>query len=256
MTTADAPAPTGDFQTVPSHAEWMLLARDAYERLVDTFAGLSAPDWSRPTPCDGWTVRDLAGHVVGSMRAAATLRETISQQRAVKRRAAETGEQEVDAMTAIQLERASDLDDQQVVDELHALVGPALRGRSRLPGFVRHGAGFSVKMGSIDERWNLDYFFGCILTRDTWLHRIDLCDALGREPDLDGNDRRIVGDVAMEWARRHGRPAELMLTGPAGGRLSAGDGGDEITIDAIEFCRVVSGRTAHPHPLLAQEVPF
>jgi hypothetical protein len=35
-----------------------------------------------------------------------------------------------------------------------------------------------------------------------------------------------------------------------------GSGGDEITLDAIEFCRVVSGRRPHPHRLLAQEVPF
>jgi uncharacterized protein (TIGR03083 family) len=256
MTRGPAPTATGDFHTVPSHAEWMPLARDACERLVETFGGLSAHDWSRPTPCDGWSVRDLAGHVVGSMRAAASLRETMSQQRAVKRRAIETGEQEVDAMTAIQLERAADLDHQQVVDELRSLVEPALRGRARPPGFVRRRAGFHVTMGSIDERWNLDYFLGCILTRDSWLHRIDLCDALGHEADLDHNDRRIVGDVAMEWVRRHGRPAELILTGPAGGRLSAGEDGDEITIDAIEFCRVVSGRSAHPHPLLGQEVPF
>lgn len=256
MTTADAPAATGDFQPVPSHAEWMQLARDAYERLVGTFAGLDNQDWSRATPCDGWSVRDLAGHVVGSMRAAASLRETVSQQRAVKRRVAATGGQEVDAMTAIQLERTAELNEQQVVTELRALVEPALRGRSKMPGFVRRRAGFQVTMGAIDERWNLDYFLGCILTRDAWLHRIDICDTLDREPELDGDDRRIVGDVAVEWARRHGRPVELTLTGPPGGHLSAGNGGDEITLDAIEFCRVVSGRTTHPHPLLAHEVPF
>lgn len=27
-------------------------------------AGVGAADWSRPTPCDGWTVRDLLNHVV------------------------------------------------------------------------------------------------------------------------------------------------------------------------------------------------
>jgi hypothetical protein len=62
--------------------------------------------------------------------------------------------------------------------------------------------------------------------------------------------------VAVEWARRHGAPVELHLTGPAGGRLSVGSAGDEITLDAVEFCRVVSGRRPHPHPFLAQEVPF
>ena len=102
----------------------------------------------------------------------------------------------------------------------------------------------------------MDHFLGCILTRDAWLHRIDLADALGAVPELDADDRVVVGDVASEWARRHGEPVRLTLTGPAGGVLEVGAGGDELTLDAVEFCRVVSGRSTHEHPLLAQPVPF
>lgn len=256
MTVTEPPAVAGDLRPVASHADWMPLARDSYRRLVDRVAALGPDDWGRPTPCEGWTVRDLAGHVLGSMRAAARLRETASQQRAVRKRAASTGEQEVDAMTAIQIERTAHLTEQELIRELHSLVDPAVRGRSRLPGFVRRRAGFHVKMGTVDERWDLDYFLGCILTRDAWLHRIDLADALDEDPVLDDVDRRIVADVAVEWARRQRRPVDLVLTGPAGGHLVAGDGGDVLEMDAIEFCRVVSGRRSHPHPLMAQEVPF
>lgn len=256
MTMTELAPVTGDFAPVGSHAEWMRLARDAYQRLADDFAALEPADWARPTPCEGWTVRDLSGHLVGAMRAAASLRETMSLQLAVKKRAKRTGELEVDAMTALQVERAADLTSEQVVTELQTLVEPAVRGRSRVPGFVRRRAGMEVKVGSIEERWELDHLLGCILTRDAWLHRIDLADALDAAPDLDDNDRRIVGDAAVEWARRHGQPVELTLRGPAGGHLSSGRGGDAITIDAVEFCRVVSGRRRHEHPLLAQEVPF
>ena len=244
------------FEPVGSHAEWMPLARDAYQRLVAAFAALEDDDWDRPTPCDGWTVRHLAKHLVGAMRSAATLRETASQQLAVARRVRRTGEQEVDALTAIQIERADDLGPAELVAELRALVEPAVRGRSRPPAFLRRLVRIRVVMGDLDERWSLDYFLGCILTRDAWLHRIDLADALGRQPDLDDRDRRIVGDVAGEWGRRHGQPVELVLTGPAGGRLVVGAGGDRLELDAVEFCRVVSGRSSHPHPLLAQLVPF
>lgn len=256
MTTTDSTTITGDLTPVGSHAAWMPLAHDSYRRLADRFAELAPDDWARPTPCAGWTVRDLSGHVLGSMRAAARLRETLSQQRAVKKRAAVTGEQEVDAMTAIQIERTADLGADEVVGELASLVEPAVRGRGRLPGFIRRRAGFSVKMGAIDERWNLDYFLGCILTRDAWLHRIDLADTLGEGPVLDDADRRIVGDVACEWARRHGRPVELTLTGPAGGSLTVPGGGDRLSLDAVEFCRILSGRSTHPHPLMSHEVPF
>ena len=71
-------------------------------------------------------------------------------------------------------------------------------------------------------------------------------------PDHDG---RIVADVAAEWARRHGQPFSLHLGGPAGGRFTSGTGGEEITIDAVEFCRILSGR-ATGAGLLTQEVPF
>ena len=247
---------TNQLQPVDDFDEWMVLAGDAYRRLVAAFDRLAPDDWERDTPCEGWTVRHLGQHLVGALRAASSLRETLSLQRATANRAKATGEQEVDAMTAIQIERASDLDGPAIVDELRRLMEPAVRGRRRLPRAVRRRARIPVEMGGLEEKWTLEYFLGCILTRDAWLHRIDLADTLGRAPEMDAHDRAIVGDVAAEWARRHGQPVELELTGPAGGRLSSGIGGPTLTLDAIEFCRVVSGRSPHPHPLLAQEVPF
>ena len=69
------------------------------------------------------------------------------------------------------------------------------------------------------------------------------------------HDGRIVADVVAEWARVHGRPYRLTLTGPAGGTWSAGAAGEELSLDAIEFCRIISGR-ASGEGLLAHEVPF
>ncbi len=95
-----------------------------------------------------------------------------------------------------------------------------------------------------------------ILTRDTWMHRIDLARAVGADLDLDGlHDGRIVADVAAEWARRHGRPCTLTLTGPAGGTYTIGTNGQALELDAVEFCRILSGR-ADGDGLLAQDVPF
>ncbi len=246
----------GDFAAVERFEEWRPLARDAYKRLADGFAALDARDWERPTPCEGWTVRDLGGHLVGAMRGAARLREMMSQQRQISSRVKQTGENMTDVMTAVQIERTAGLAPDGIVAEMQALVEPAVKGRFRAPGPVRRRVRFPVEIGSIREPWTLEYLNGCILTRDAWLHRIDLCDALGVAPTLDQTDRKIVGDVAVEWARRHGRPVTLTLTGPVGGGLIAGEDGPSLTIDAVEFCRVVSGRSTHDHPLMAQEVPF
>ena len=69
------------------------------------------------------------------------------------------------------------------------------------------------------------------------------------------HDGRLVADVVADWARRHRQPFTLTLGGPAGDRFSAGDGGPDLDLDAIEFCRIVSGRAAGAG-LLAISVPF
>ena len=65
----------------------------------------------------------------------------------------------------------------------------------------------------------------------------------------------LVADVAAEWAQRHGQPCILILTGPAGGRWAWGTGGPSYELDAVEFCRLVSGRGSGDG-LLATPVPF
>jgi hypothetical protein len=89
-----------------------------------------------------------------------------------------------------------------------------------------------------------------------WMHRIDLARATGKTLDLDpGHDGRIVADVFAEWAGTHGEPVTLSLQGPAGGRYRSGTGGEHVDMDAIEFCRILSGRgqgtgiLRHPLPL-------
>jgi hypothetical protein len=85
---------------------------------------------------------------------------------------------------------------------------------------------------------------------------MDIALATGRDPVLTAeHDGRIVADVVAEWSRRHDAAYRLTLTGPAGGRWSRGDGGEEITLDAVDFCRVLSGRGSGDG-LLAVEVPF
>jgi hypothetical protein len=88
------------------------------------------------------------------------------------------------------------------------------------------------------------------------MHRIDLALATGRPVDLTADhDGRLVADVVDEWAKVHDRPYDLTLTGPSGGRWSSGAGGASMLLDAVDFCRVLSGR-ATGDGLLAQQVPF
>ncbi|MBF6605093.1 MAG: hypothetical protein IVW53_05870 [Chloroflexi bacterium] len=85
--------------------------------------------------------------------------------------------------------------------------------------------------------------FEVILTRDTWIQHVDIARATGRDmvltPEHDG---RIVEDCVLDWARKHRRPFNLVLGGPAGGRFEAGTGEPPTEIDAVEFVRALSGR--------------
>jgi hypothetical protein len=69
------------------------------------------------------------------------------------------------------------------------------------------------------------------------------------------HDGRIVADAVADWADRHGRPFTLHLEGAAGGEFVQGEDGEELALDAVEFCRILSER-APGEGLLAQPVPF
>ncbi len=88
------------------------------------------------------------------------------------------------------------------------------------------------------------------------MHRSDIAQALGRPMKLTReHDGVIIADVVAEWARRHGQPFELVLTGPVGGHWSSGEPTETITLDAEHFCRILSGREPGAG-LMTTFVPF
>ncbi|MEJ7755235.1 MAG: hypothetical protein WKF83_01880 [Nocardioidaceae bacterium] len=95
-----------------------------------------------------------------------------------------------------------------------------------------------------------------ILTRDPWMHRVDISRATGRSMGLTAeHDGVLVADVVTEWAARHGEPCRLNLTGVAGGSWDFGADGPVLELDAIDFCRTLSGREPATG-LLKAAVPF
>ena len=112
------------------------------------------------------------------------------------------------------------------------------------------------EVGGREEDWTLGYLIDIILTRDPWMHRVDIVRATGARHMLSAeHDSLLVADVVAEWAGRHGQPFALRLTGPAGGTWERGDSGPRIEMDAVEFCRQVSGRGTAAG-LTSTQVPF
>lgn len=238
-----------------SRAEARVLAATEYDRMIDQLRSLSPADWDAPTECPGWNVRAMAGHSVAMLSDFGSFRSVMRRMSSASKAAKRDGVAMVDAMTAQQIADVASLSTDELVTLATANAPRAVAWRTKASPIRRMP--MKEEVGGKSETWKLAYLFDVILTRDPWMHRGDIARATGHDlvltPDHDG---RIVADVVAEWARRHGQPFTLRLTGPAGGSFVSNDGGaDVIEIDAVEFCRTLSGRVAGSG-LLSQEVPF
>ncbi len=234
-----------------THGDWMEAAQEEYRRLDALLRDLRADEWERPTDCDEWDVRAMVAHLVGGADCAASVREML-RQAYQGRRLRKEGDL-VDKMNAVQVAERVMHTPSRLVADLAVAGERAVRARSRLPRPVR---AVPLPFGPPLGTKPLGYLMGRIYTRDEWMHRMDICRATGREPQLTaGHDGRIVDDVVREWTSLHGSSYALELTGTAGGTWRSGQTGPRITLDAVEFCRTVSGR-ASGAGLLATTVPF
>ncbi len=234
--------------------ESVALARTETSRMVALLRDLRTADWARPTDCTDWDVRALAGHVLG-MTETFTALPLVARTMIGAGRAQQPGTSFIDTMTARQVRANASLSTGELISRM-GTAGPAQarwRGSRRvlrampMPNELRDGT---------TETWRFAFILDVILTRDTWMHRVDVATATGRPLELTADhDGRIVADVVAEWARRHGQPFRLHLTGPAGGDFAHGEPSAEITLDAVRFCRTLAGRVPG-EGLLAQEVPF
>jgi uncharacterized protein (TIGR03083 family) len=234
----------------------MRLAETEYTRCAELFRSLRPADWTVHTDCPAWDVRQMACHMLGMVEMAASIRENIRQ----LRKAARAGGVPIDALTQLQVDERTGWTPQRITERFAARAGKAASGRRRIPAFVRRRAmPQTQRVNGADEPWTVGYLTDTILTRDPWMHRLDITIATGTTPRLTpDHDGVIVADVVTEWAERHGKDFTLALTGPAGGTWTVGANGPELTLDTVDFCRAASGRPASVSlgDLLNTEVPY
>jgi uncharacterized protein (TIGR03083 family) len=241
-----------------THAEAM--RRQAHE-LSCTLAVLRSLDdagWTTATACPAWDIRAMYQHVLGACEAGASVRENVRQLRRARAHRKQHGGPLEAALSAVQVRERAGLSPAQVIERLTTVAPKTVRGRARIPTLVRNHAKLAID-GPVHETWELGYLVDTIYLRDLWMHRADAACALGLTLELTAvHDGRIVANIVAEWARRHGKPFLLDLTGPAGGRYASSPDVGETehhSLDAIEFCRTLAGR-GHPTGLLATIVPF
>lgn len=240
------------------HAEAMDLTVVEHDRFHAQLDALGPGDWERPTDWEGRDVRAVAVHVLGSARGQASLPEMVRQVRAGRRSGAKRWRDRADATQLADGARltAAELPDAWAVESYRAL-----HARQRIPRSLL--ALPLLPLGEVDGvrfGWKpVGYLYGIGFTRSVWMHRQDIARAVGRKPHLSPeHDGRIVADLVAEWATTHAEPFTLRLTGPAGGKFvrNRDEPGPVVDLDAVEFVRVLSGRTRgdgilrHPLPLV------
>lgn len=230
---------------------WELAAAE-YGRMLELLRTLGEGTWTRPTDCTAWDVRAMLGHLVGAVEGFANPREMAHQYRLgakLLKRGEPDGHRPVDGANAVQVRERAGATTAELIAKYERVIPKALRWRRRLRW---------IPLSGMDDggRFSFREMFEVILTRDTWMHRVDVARATGRDMALTPqHDGRIVEDCVLDWAKKHGRPFSLVLGGPAGGRFEAGADGPLIEIDAIEFARALSGRGVRDE-ILATRVVF
>lgn len=234
----------------------MRLAATEYDRVVALFDRLTPEQWNAPTDCSAWDVRAMAGHMLGMAQMAASLPEMVRQQIGSVKRQKRDGGLTIDALTALQVEKNAGLSTAELVDAMRRTGPKAAKARRRTPWFVRGRAVPEVQdVGAEQEWWTFGYLLDVILTRDPFMHRIDITRATGTSMEATADHEGVItDDIVHEWAARHGQAFTLELSGPAGGAWGSGQG-PLITMDAFEFSRAVGGR-GQATGLLTHQVPF
>jgi uncharacterized protein (TIGR03083 family) len=188
---------------------------DSFGALIDS---LEPAALDMPTRCEGWTVRGVAGHMVGQMTDVVEGRldglgtDDVTQRQAEER--ADRSGKELAAELAEDRARAADM--LALFDDA-AWNGPVA---SDYPGTLGDGI--------------------LALYYDAYLHADDIRAAIGmpsvRGPGLQASVHHVADELAgKEWG-----PATLALDGVD--VVDIRGGGEKITGDALEFVLVATGR--------------
>ena len=222
-------------------------------RTTELLRTLSPDDWRSQTDCPAWDVRQMYLHVLGAHESGASTRELVHQLWASSRYRRAHGGPPHAALSYVQVAERESLTPADLTSRFEKAGLAAARSRRRMLAPIR-----AIRMNADPdyEKWSLGYLNDTIYLRDLWMHRVDATRATNRPmiltPEHDG---RIVADIVAEWTRRHDKPTTLELTSQAGGTYVSHGGGERVTLDAVEYCRILAGR-APAQGLMTTQVPF
>ncbi|MFZ5877826.1 MAG: maleylpyruvate isomerase family mycothiol-dependent enzyme [Chloroflexota bacterium] len=221
------------------------LMTTALSRFLTLIESLHADDWSKPTACTAWNVHDMVAHQAGGYASGTSYREMIRQYTSKP----QPGQLPEDAINALQVGERANKTPAELIDELKQVGEIAAHNWAYGFKAIKWIAAPHPVGGFMPIR----HLMWVIHSRDTWMHRLDICRATNRpfEQTRD-HDGRIVELVVLDTARKlnkklNGQAIILSLTGIAGGTWKIGKGEPvaEMEMDALDFNIFVSGRFSY-----------
>ena len=235
----------------PTHSEWADVARSVDDHLLETLTDLTYEDWNKPTECEPWAVRDVVAHLVGWDEAIVSPREFARQTVHGYRTRKAHGGNPLDAQNQFQVDDRAAFSPAELLEQLRTLTPKFHKAKRR---FATLGRAVPFKQNFSGTWVTLGYAMTTILARDHFMHHIDICRATDRSFHPNTAEIRVALDAVREWAERANGDLTLELSGPAGGTFVHGSGTTTITADAIDFCRVISGRHSDDIKVSGDEV--
>jgi uncharacterized protein (TIGR03083 family) len=229
-------------QTVSSDAAEAYLS--VMTALADSLETLTPEQWERDTDCTGWSVRELAGHMVGAQEDARHIPTVLWRRMKGRRRYPHLAA--VDAANQIQVDDHATHTSDQLCRDYRANAAKVARRVRNFPS-VLSGVPVDPTMAPGNRPLRLGYLFNVIYLRDAWMHGFDLARAVGLPRTQTTADalvlEQIMGDLATAWGEGSG--VELHLTGELEGtwRIGSAKVQARVQCDGVELCRSLSGRT-------------
>lgn len=223
----------------PDHSEWGRLGKDIDRSLVATLGSLSDDEWSTPTECAPWTVKDVMAHLIGWNEAVVSPAHLFRQATSGwKRRGSHSGNW-LDATNQYQVDVLASASPAEIVARFEELSPRFHKVRSR---YGLATVAFPMKEPFSGTWVPVRFLFDTIFVRDHFMHHIDICSALGQTLPVGDAEVRVAHDVFREWGDKTDASVTLDLSGAAGGTLVRGAGDVHISGDAIDLCRTLAGR--------------
>jgi uncharacterized protein (TIGR03083 family) len=220
------------------------LLQTEFQRFMDLIERLRPKDWDRPTACTAWNVHDIVAHQAGGYLSGTGYGEMMRQYSRIR-----PGRLPEDAINELQVNERSGRTSQELIAELQRVGPAAIRNwafgfRLIKPVLTLHALGGMMQ---------LRHLMWVIHSRDTWMHRLDICRATGHSflqtADHDGRiNQLVILDAARKLGGRLGHHTlALSLSGAAGGVWMFGKGEPDVQMemDVLDFNIFVSGRMSH-----------